>query len=37
MEIKTKEIRMQFNLDSAALFKFLEDKVKVQSDYDSNS
>jgi hypothetical protein len=27
-----KEVRMQFNLDSVALFKFLEDKVKVQPD-----
>jgi len=27
-----KEVRMQFNLDSVALFKFPEDKVKVQPD-----
>jgi len=32
VEIKIKEVRMQFNLDSVALFKFPEDKVKVQPD-----
>jgi len=32
VKIKVKEVRMKFNLDSVALFKFPEDKVKVQPD-----